>query len=80
MQGAVAGGQVDSQWKALEDRLTPFYTHLLKLTLALEADAWVGTRNSNWNRLIDELRCVWVDKCHHPYVEVGDEPAGSYGW
>jgi hypothetical protein len=80
MQGAVAGGQVDSQWKALEDRLTPFYTHLLKLTLALEADAWVGTRNSNWNRLIDELRCVWVDKCQHPYVEVGDEPAGSYGW
>ena len=42
--------------------------------------ALVGTRNSNWNRLIDELRCVWVDKCHHPYVEVGDEPAGSYGW
>jgi hypothetical protein len=80
MQGAVPGGQVGSEWNQLKDRLTPFYAHLLKLTLALEADAWIGTRGSNWNRLIDELRCVWVDKCSHPYVEVGDEPLGSYGW
>ena len=45
---------------------------LLQLLLALECDAWVGTRGSNWNRLIDELRCVWVPKCQHVYHEVGD--------
>jgi hypothetical protein len=80
MQGAVPGGHTGAAWMQLKDRQTPFYIHLLKLTLALEADAWIGTRGSNWNRLIDELRCVWVDKCLLPYVEVGDEPLGSYGW
>jgi hypothetical protein len=37
-------------------------THVwwLQLLMALECDAWVGTRGSNWNRLIDELRCIWV--------------------
>jgi hypothetical protein len=44
----------------------------LQLFIALEADAWVGTRGSNWNRLIDELRCVWVPKCQNVYHEVGD--------
>ena len=28
-------------------------------------------RLSNWNRLIDELRCTWVPKCLHPFYEVG---------
>ena len=46
--------------------------HLGQLLLALEADAWVGTYASNWNRLIDELRGVWVPKIAGPYVEVGD--------
>ena len=45
----------------------------LQLFIALEADAWVGTRGSNWNRLIDELRCVWVPKCQNIFAEVGDE-------
>lgn len=54
--------------------------HLLQLLMALEADAWVGTRGSNWNRLIDELRCVWVNKCAHVYVEVGDVRGGDYVW
>ena len=31
---------------------------LSQLFLALECDMWLGTRNSNWNRLIDELRCT----------------------
>jgi hypothetical protein len=59
----------------------------LQMFIALEADAWVGTRGSNWNRLIDELRCVWVPKCQNVYVEVGmDEswrlPNGEphYSW
>lgn len=55
--------------------------HLAQLLMALECDAWVGTRGSNWNRLIDELRCVWVAKCSHPYVEVGrDEDWKHYRW
>ena len=29
---------------------------LFQLYLALECDIWIGTRNSNWNRLIDEMR------------------------
>jgi hypothetical protein len=45
----------------------------LQLLIALEADAWVGTRGSNWNRLIDELRCVWLPKCQNVFAEVGDE-------
>ena len=57
-----------------------FYGHLLQLVMALEADAWIGTRGSNWNRLIDELRCVWVDKCGGVYVEVGDQGLGKYYW
>jgi hypothetical protein len=56
-------------------------THLLQLLLALEADAWIGTRGSNWNRLIDELRCIWVEKCRQPYVEVGtDKSWKNYDW
>jgi hypothetical protein len=46
-------------------------THLQQLLWAMEADAWISTRGSNWNRLIDELRCIWVDKCALPLVEVG---------
>lgn len=47
--------------------------------MALEADAWVGTRISNWSRLIDELRCVWVSKCALPFIEAGENPEG-YRW
>jgi hypothetical protein len=44
----------------------------LQLTLALECDTWIGTRGSNWNKLIDVLRCVWVPKCQNYMVDVGD--------
>lgn len=47
--------------------------HLLNLLMALECDVWVGTRSSNWNRLIDELRCVWLPKCPNAYYEVGGD-------
>jgi hypothetical protein len=56
-------------------------THLLQLLMALECDAWVTTRGSNWNRLIDELRCIWVDKCKQPVVEIGTpESWADYNW
>ena len=54
--------------------------HLLQLYMALECDAWVGTRKSNWNRLIDELRCTFVPKCDLPYVEVGEANAEDYDY
>ena len=40
---------------------------LYQLYMALEADVWIGTRNSNWNRLIDEMRCgpVMYQACVH---------------
>lgn len=41
-----------------------------QLFLALECDAFVGTRNSNWNRLIDELRGVWIGSARAPFLEV----------
>jgi len=50
---------------------------LTELLMALEADAWIGTRVSCWGRIIDMLRCVWADKCNAPYVEVGDQRGGA---
>lgn len=44
---------------------------LMELLMALECDAWIGTRISTWGRMIDLLRCVWTDKCKHPFVEIG---------
>ena len=44
---------------------------MLQLMMALEADAWVGTRGSGWNRLVDQLRCVWAAGCKKPFLEVG---------
>jgi hypothetical protein len=54
--------------------------HLLQILMALEADTWVGTRGSNWNRLIDELRCVWVDKCTNTFIEVGRKGFQGFNW
>ncbi|KAJ3017061.1 hypothetical protein HKX48_003742 [Thoreauomyces humboldtii] len=45
----------------------------LQLWMALECDAFFGTRASNWNRIIDEFRCIFVDKCQLPYFELGPE-------
>ncbi|KAJ3170493.1 hypothetical protein HDU87_008726 [Geranomyces variabilis] len=45
----------------------------LQLWMALECDAFFGTRASNWNRIIDEFRCIFVDKCQLPYFEMGPE-------
>ena len=80
------GGHNIGTWRptpAHDTSESSFYGHLMQLFMNLEADAWVGTRGSNWNRLIDELRCVFVDKCQGIYVEVGkEEPAiqATYFW
>jgi hypothetical protein len=43
---------------------------LLQLWLAVECDAWIGQRASNWNRMIDEMRCVLADKCEKTFIEL----------
>ncbi len=42
---------------------------LVNLDLALECSAWVGTINSNWNRLIEELQSTVRCKAQRPYVD-----------
>ncbi|TPX69142.1 hypothetical protein SpCBS45565_g02635 [Spizellomyces sp. 'palustris'] len=56
---------------SLFGRSTMTLSWYLQLWMGLECDGWVGTRASNWNRIIDEFRCIFVDKCHLPYFEVG---------
>ena len=46
---------------------------LSQLFLALECDHFAGTRNSNWNRLIDELRGVWVTSGQAVFLEIARE-------
>jgi hypothetical protein len=72
-------GQEMKVWIKQHNRLKMTHSHLLQLLMSLEADSWIGTRGSNWNRLIDKLRCVWVEKCPNQYTEVGDSYEG-YSW
>ncbi|CAF1542432.1 unnamed protein product [Adineta ricciae] len=60
------------QLRVFQSRSDATLSWLLQLFMALECDGFVGTLNSNWNRIIDELRCIWTDKCMQPYLEVGD--------
>jgi hypothetical protein len=71
-------GFVFTTWNERVDQRSLTTGFIMQLMMSLEADAWIGTRKSNWNRLIDEMRCVWVPKCHLQYLEVGD--AVYYEW
>jgi len=51
---------------------------LMQLSMTAECDAWIGTRSSNWNRLIDLYRCVHARKCKQAFVEAGDTVVGHY--
>lgn len=42
----------------------PILTLIVRLTLS---------EQSGWNRLIDELRCIWHPNCKSGYVEVGSD-------
>lgn len=58
-----------------------YCTYLHANRQALECDLYVGTLNSNWNRVINELHCTWLGKCKQPYLEVGDaRDWWKYGW
>ncbi|KAK6345113.1 hypothetical protein TWF718_007043 [Orbilia javanica] len=46
-------------------------THMMQLWMAVECDTFVGNRNSNWNKMIDSIRCTLMDKCRSPYIDAG---------
>jgi hypothetical protein len=67
------------------DQVSTFWTSevtisvLMQLVMTSECAAWVGSRCSNWNRIIDMYRCVRVpQKCHGAFIEAGDTPPGFY--
>ncbi|KAK6349273.1 hypothetical protein TWF730_010023 [Orbilia blumenaviensis] len=65
----INGGPVE-QLNSFGNRTDMTIKWVLQLFFAIEASHIIGTRGSGWNRMIDELRCIWVD-CRTPYMEVG---------
>ncbi|BFZ62486.1 hypothetical protein YB2330_003580 [Saitoella coloradoensis] len=63
-------GGPKEQLDAFGNRTDMTIKWMQQLFFAIEAPYIVGTRGSGWNRMIDELRCVWLD-CRTPYMEVG---------
>ncbi|RPB01944.1 hypothetical protein L873DRAFT_565213 [Choiromyces venosus 120613-1] len=63
----------ETQLKLFGNRTELTIKWLLQLAMALETDAYVGTRGSGWNRLTDGLRCTWFPNCQKPFLEVGDD-------
>jgi len=63
-------GGPKEQLEAFGNRTEMTIKWMQQLIMAVECDTIVGTRGSGWNRMIDELRCVWID-CRKPYLEVG---------
>lgn len=66
-------GSSFSQLDAFGNRTEATLSWMSESLLTMECDAFVGTRGSNWNRVIDELRSVWMDKAMLPYLDVGEE-------
>lgn len=71
------GGPV-TQLEKFGNRTEMTIKWFLQLTMALECDNFVGTRGSGWNRLIDELRCIWYPSCKSGYVEVGSDSSWAH--
>jgi len=51
---------------------------LLQLSMTAECAAWVGSRTSNWNRVIDMFRCTVAANCRGVFVEMEDDTRGYY--
>lgn len=51
---------------------------LLNLELALEADAWVCTLQSNWCQLVDELRMTIAGKASFPYINLRTDLVAAF--
>jgi hypothetical protein len=43
-----------------------------------ECAAWIGSRSSNWNRVIDMFRCTVAVSCKGVFVEMDDSIKGYY--
>jgi len=67
--------QIDSFWN-----FNVTVSVLMQLSMTSECDAWIGSRSSNWNRIIDIYRCTRVNKCQQIFVEVGDTAHGHYDY
>ncbi|KAF3118437.1 hypothetical protein TWF703_005954 [Orbilia oligospora] len=65
----INGGPVE-QLNKFGNRTDMTIKWMLQMFFAIEAPHILGTRGSGWNRMIDELRCIWVD-CRGSYMEVG---------
>jgi hypothetical protein len=67
-----------------EGQVAAFWTYnvtlsvLLQLTMTAECAAWIGSRTSNWNRVIDMYRCTVVANCRGVFVEMEDAIRGYY--
>jgi hypothetical protein len=57
-----------------------FLISMLNLEMCLQCDAFVSQRESNFARLIDELRATRVGKYGQPYIEVGMHSLLHYRW
>ena len=61
-----------------ERQMAAFWTYnvtlsvLLQLSMTAECAAWVGSRTSNWNRIIDMFRCTVASNCRGVFVEMED--------
>jgi len=53
-------------------------TMMLQLSMASECAAWVGSRTSNWNRIVDMYRCTVAANCRGVFVEMEDAIKGYY--
>jgi hypothetical protein len=67
-----------------ESQVPSFWTYnvtismMLQLSMASECAAWVGSRTSNWNRIVDMFRCTVAANCRGVFVEMDDAIKGYY--
>ena len=67
-----------------ESQVAAFWTYnvtlsvLLQLSMTAECAAWIGSRTSNWNRVIDMYRCTVAANCRGVFVEMEDAIRGYY--
>ncbi|KAK6512418.1 hypothetical protein TWF481_001304 [Arthrobotrys musiformis] len=66
----VDGSPFQNLWLSA-NRTDAMIHHIMQLWMAIECDAFVGNRNSNWNKMIDSIRCTLMDKCRAPYLDAG---------
>ncbi|KAK6505232.1 hypothetical protein TWF481_007149 [Arthrobotrys musiformis] len=64
-------GGPQANLELVHNKTDSLLTHMMQLWMAIECDTFVGNRNSNWNKMIDAIRCTLMDKCRAPYIDAG---------